>query len=546
LLVEDKKILLLVRLIAIIVVAVVCFRLAWLSDDALITLRTALNITHGWGPGFNATESVQAYTHPLWFLLWVTIGVTTNQWVWGILLAGIFLTSTAVGVMAWRTTSIARIILLTGMLIFSNGFIEYSTSGLENPLAYLFIALGFALSVNFLAGRGRKWWILPLLISLTFAGVLLTRFDLIILVVPVGILLFWSQRKSWRIPVVAAVSFLVPVLIWFTWSWVTYHTLLPNTFAAKRNVDIPQLELAVQGFRYFYVSFEHDPVILILLVLGILAGSIFGSLLIRAWTLGVILYLLYVISIGGDFMANRFMAVPALACALILTSISFRTTNSDKSQGAENSATFVESPKRDWLIAPAISVLILTFLAIGANLSGSTPTAMANYQTQRWQFEQNMNAGVADERGWYIESGKSLKGLLDFLSAAYGHPDIVRLTYVNGMDRSLREFNKAAQNWPVNDGGFTNPSEVGAFCGGLGFMGIATGPITHLVDACALTDRFLSQQPYVPREPYAWRVGHLDRVIPEGYLDALAANDPSKVVDVLLAFELKKLWSEIR
>jgi len=158
-----------IRLLAITAVIVVGFRLAWLSDDALITLRTALNITHGWGPGFNATESVQAYTHPLWFLLWVTIGVFTDQWVWGILLAGVFLTAGAVAVLVWRTQSIARIILLTGMLIFSNGFIEYSTSGLENPLAYLSVAIGFALSVSVFTRRERTWWVLPLLTGVTFA-----------------------------------------------------------------------------------------------------------------------------------------------------------------------------------------------------------------------------------------------------------------------------------------------------------------------------------------------------------------------------------------
>ena len=158
---QNKKILLTARLLAITAVIVLAFRLAWLSDDSLITLRTALNITHGWGPGFNATESVQAYTHPLWFLLWVVIGVTTNQWVWGILLAGIFMTAAAAGILAWRTASIARIILLTGMLIFSNGFIEYSTSGLENPLAYLTVAVAFALSVSIISGRSGQCGFCP-------------------------------------------------------------------------------------------------------------------------------------------------------------------------------------------------------------------------------------------------------------------------------------------------------------------------------------------------------------------------------------------------
>lgn len=77
-------------------------------------------------------------------------------------------------------------------------------------------------------------------------------------------------------------------------------------------------------------------------------------------------------------------------------------------------------------------------------------------------------------------------------------------------------------------------------------MGIATGPIAHLVDFCGLTDRFLAEQPYSPREPFAWRIGHLERSVPEGYLEAIAVDDPSKVTDPELAFELEQLWSEIR
>jgi hypothetical protein len=45
--------------------AVILFRTAWISDDAAITLRTVLNVTHGFGLTFNIAERVQTYTHPL-------------------------------------------------------------------------------------------------------------------------------------------------------------------------------------------------------------------------------------------------------------------------------------------------------------------------------------------------------------------------------------------------------------------------------------------------------------------------------------------------
>ena len=49
--------------------AVVFVRTAWLCDDAYITLRTVSNFVAGFGPRFNVAERVQAFTHPLWFLL---------------------------------------------------------------------------------------------------------------------------------------------------------------------------------------------------------------------------------------------------------------------------------------------------------------------------------------------------------------------------------------------------------------------------------------------------------------------------------------------
>src|SRR3954469_6125855 len=57
----------------------VLIRTAWLSDDALITLRTVMNVTHGFGLRFNIDERVQTYTHPLWmFVLTAAYYVTSN------------------------------------------------------------------------------------------------------------------------------------------------------------------------------------------------------------------------------------------------------------------------------------------------------------------------------------------------------------------------------------------------------------------------------------------------------------------------------------
>ena len=48
----------------------------------------------------------------------------------------------------WRAESVARIILATGLLVLSNAFIEYATSGLENPLAYALVGLLMVLTLG--------------------------------------------------------------------------------------------------------------------------------------------------------------------------------------------------------------------------------------------------------------------------------------------------------------------------------------------------------------------------------------------------------------
>ena len=181
-------------------------------------------------------------------------------------------------------------------------------------------------------------------------------------------------------------------------------------------------------------------------------------------------------------------------------------------------------------------------LILVATAMGSVPTALSGTEQPRWEVDQNLNAGVGDARGSSAAGGMTLRNWVNNLSLAYVNPDIAPLGDGSGLARSLREIDKAAANWPERPAGFTNPSEVGVFCGFLGNLGIATGPITHLIDDCALTDRYLAGRPFVPAEPFAWKPGHFHRAVPEGYVDAVATGDPARVVDPLDRYDLEELW----
>ena len=523
------------RVVALGFIVLVVIRTAWVSDDALITLRSALNITHGWGPGFNATESVQAYSHPLWFVIWVWIGAWTNQWILGVIAMSAVFTGIAVGVLLWRAVSVARVIAAAALLLLSNAFIDYTSSGLENPLAFATIGILIALTLLPEEQIDRLGWRWPVLVGLTTAAAVLTRFDLLALIaIPLAVAA-WSNRTNLRRVLIALGAFAAPLLIWFIWSWLTYSSLLPNTFAAKTNVDTPQSELVVQGLRYLWVSFANDPVTLIGLALGIAVGIAFGPRSLRSWAIGALAYLGYVVWIGGDFMGGRFLAVPLYVAIFVLAASPLaRSSTADAESGRPPHSSLV----------PALALILVLLAAVG--LSGIQSTTLTNPQGPRWEVDQNFNAGVSDELGIYVANGRGFKSLVDNLSLAYTNPDIAPLGDGTGLNRTLREINKATQNWPTNDGGFTLPSEVGVFCGFLGTIGIATGPATHLIDSCALSDRFLAERASVPTEPFAWKPGHFYREIPEGYQEAISTGDSTRVVDAAERFQLTQLWEKIR
>lgn len=508
--------------------AVLTLRIAWMSDDALITLRTVLNTAHGWGPGFNATEAVQAYTHPLWFVIWLALGTLTNQWVVGLLFLSVTLATIGFAIVVWHAASLPRIIVVSALLLFSNAFMEFSTGGLENPLAFALVGILIALSL-----RPIRTAAAAIAFGLCTASVVLTRFDLIVLVVPVVVLLGWHLRMQLRLVVLAALGFATPLIAWFSWSQVTYATVLPNTFEAKRNVNIPPSELVIQGMRYLWVSFEHDPVAFVVLIAGLVGALVLGPAIARAWALGASMYVGYVVWIGGDFMAGRFLAVPVYVAVFLLAVMPLQPSRRRSGE-----------PLAYGAVAAAVSLVVL--LVLGAASVGSVPVSLSATESQRWKVDQNYNAGVVDARGTSTEGQMSVRSWANQLSLAYVNPDVAPLGDSSGLARSLREINKAASNWPVSDGTFDLPSEVGEFCGGLGYLGMATGPTVHLVDNCALTDRFLAGMPFTPAEPFAWKAGHFHRDVPAGYLDAIRTGDPGRVSDMAERHRLTQLWAMIR
>ena len=125
---------------------IVLVRTAWMHDDAYITLRTVDNLVSGFGPRWNVSERVQAYTHPLWmFLLALPYSVTREAYFTPLVLS-ILVSAAAMWLFVSRLAlSSGAVLVGASVFIFSKAFVEFSTSGLENPLTHLLLAIFFTL-----------------------------------------------------------------------------------------------------------------------------------------------------------------------------------------------------------------------------------------------------------------------------------------------------------------------------------------------------------------------------------------------------------------
>jgi len=499
---QSRRVLL---VLLVLLYGVVVLRTAWLSDDAYITFRTIENFVHGYGLGYNPYVRAQAYTHPLWMLLLSGVYFVTNQVLGHSFLGELYYVTVCLSMLL----SILAIILfsvricrsslgaLVGVVILtlSRAFVDYSTSGLENPLSHLLlVAFSFVYLMDQrqpAAGAAKRLQHLSLIAALLAT----CRMDLVLLVLPVLVVEFLRVENKRKAVGALFVGF-APLIAWELFSVSYYGFPFPNTAYAKLNTGIGAGELFQQGVYYAFNSLDTDPI-----TLFVIAGALAIPLAVRepvrwrGWPigLGIVLYLAYVTCIGGDFMSGRFYTGPLFLAVILL---------------AESELHWQKA------VMPMLAIIV------GIGLSAAHPTLLsdATYGAEgsaSCEPTRTDNKGVADERCYYY----SRTGLLT-LSRSHAIPD-----------SAYRQW-----NWVFGN----QPSEVRVDTA-IGFLGYQLGPDIHVVDVFALADPLLARLPV--RQDREWRIGHFERAIPEGYLATLAAGwwQQSQIQDPSLAAYYEKL-----
>ena len=126
----------------------------------------------------------------------------------------------------------------------------------------------------------------------------------------------WPAHRA-RLAAYFAIA-LAPVALWLVFSYVYYGFPFPNTYYAKVATGIPRGLQLRQGLAYVANSINFDPFTLGLIGLTAVVAARTRRLPEIAAAASALLYVLYTISVGGDFMSGRFFAMPLLVCAIVL------------------------------------------------------------------------------------------------------------------------------------------------------------------------------------------------------------------------------------
>lgn len=299
--------------------AVFVARCGWVTDDAYITFRHVANFNLGHGPVFNVGERVQAFTHPLWFLMLLAGSQFADVYAVAVG-SGLLLTVATVVSLAWflRGANDRTVWLVAAFtaLFGSRTFVEFQTSGLETSLStLLLVTLTGWVAARDVAGKPPPYvgaaWLCGLL--------LLNRLDHAMVCGPIVVALlvcWWRFDRRWR-TLLGMVSACLPLLVWHGFATIYYGSPLPNTAYAK--IGLPLAVALRRGADCVRVYVLQEPVhaVLIVAALGVGLAKMRRRAMTAALTAGIVLQVVYVTVVGGDFMRGRFF-LPTLVVAVVL------------------------------------------------------------------------------------------------------------------------------------------------------------------------------------------------------------------------------------
>jgi len=428
------------------------------------------NLADGHGLRWNVDERVQVYTHPLWMLINACAHLLSGEIFWTVTVLGLLCSLGAFLALARPFAAQPAVVGFAVLLpwLLSASLRRYTTSGFENPLTHLLLALFVARLLAWRRSEAPPWGALFL-----FAGLAATnRLDTVVLFVPALAWLCIAERARLRIaPILRGFA---PLLAWLAFSVGYYGFFLPNTALAKVSAGVPLSAYLWHGTLYALDLVQRDPVTVLLLAAG--AGvTVHAGLRWRRGSsdlldaklavlgLGALCYEVYVWRVGGGFLTGRFFTAPAVVA---IAGVAARAESIARWCGA---------------LSPAgRSGLGVALLALAPAL-----LLLANGTSQLTAESRLIPLPVAR-----AEPGRDLRWQLSNDAEIFHTRGVV-----------AREAARSGDRVSVQTA--------------VGFTGLAAGPEAILIDPFALTDPLLARLPPVAGDEFL--AGHVRRAIPKGY-----------------------------
>ena len=453
------------------VLAFILVRNLWVSDDAFIVLRTIDNFLHGYGLVWNVGERVQVFTNPLWLFVLLLFSLFTPDPLYIFYIPSLLLTlGTLLLLFRNFANSVRHLIISVILLGGSMAFVDFSSSGLENPLTHILLISFLAVFMHQDSDSSNRklFWL-----SLIAAMGTLNRLDTILLFTPALVYQFFSiKERQWKTVALVAAGF-TPLILWEMFATFYYGFPFPNTFYAKANTGLDEIYLFKQGWSYIQNSIHWDPLTLGTVIFGILSVTVQREGRRISIAIGIILYLFYILWIGGDFMSGRFFSGIFLMGLVLLL-----TFDTDRFFGLIPDKLF--------------PLLVFCLLLIG--FSADRPPIFI-YGRQPGQSD----GGIANEKLYYFLSN----GWINYTKS----PQLHELAW-KGM-----EANKSG----------TSPVEINT----IGMYGYYAGARIYILDSYALSDPLRAHLPVDGPS----RVGHYERARPAGYWETIQSGFTKNLIE---------------
>lgn len=474
---------------------------SWVGDDAYITFRVVDNFVNGYGLRWNVIERVQTYTNPLWMLLMSVAYFFTREVYYTSLALSLVLCTLTFTILTRQLSRLRQTALLFALCLSSKAFVDYTSSGLENPLTYAIDAIFLVIYFNAVEGNRRPGGptvrqavALSCLAALAFVN----RIDSVLLLLPALMHVAWL---TWRargprglLPIVYGS---VPAIAWLVFAAFYYGFPFPNTYYAKAAAGFQRSIQIRQGLAYLANNLRFDPASLTIIAVATCWGFAERGTA-RIMAIGLALTVVYVVWVGGDFMSGRFLSAGCLVAAFLLA------------------RGIVHLPYLAGLLA-----IVVGYNALWPN----APIKMTPSREPAWPW-QTQNA-IKDEHGNF-------------------HPLTNLLAYAPLQRRPLHPLAIEGQTLRAS------PDRV-AVKPWIGMVGFYAGPDKFIIDPNGLGDALMAHLPIDDDIYLYFYASHFTRSLPDGYFESRMRGrnlitDPliHEYYDRLLNVTTGPLWSMSR